>query len=170
MSIASAFRGVRLAIVALGLTAGLAAGDQARADLPSGNFGGSTQITVAVDNDVCRTGAVQCTGAGFVAPAQGNRIPVAVRFQALSSGGAPVGGITSANVSIVTAFVPAGGSSLSIRSCTDCFQALGSAGVYGFYIEPAGALNWKSGTYYIQVKVVKGSFTARALTEIKIPF
>jgi hypothetical protein len=147
----------------------------AHAELASGNFTGKTQITVGVDNDVCRTGAVQCTGAGFVAPASGNRIPVAARIQVLNSAGNPVNGLTDADFAVVTGFVPAGGAAVMKRVCASCFQAVpGNIGVYGLFIEQIPGQNWKSGTYYVQIQVTTtsaaGPFVARGLTEIKIPF
>jgi hypothetical protein len=152
------------AVVALVLSVG-----QARADLPSGNFLGPTQIMVAVDNDICRTIAVQC-GGQFVAPANGNTTPVAIRLQVLDGGtGNPIPGIPDANISVSTKFVPAGGANVQERVCAACFQAV-VGGVYGFFVEPIAGQTWKSGTYYIQVIVLNGGFRARALTEIKIPF
>jgi hypothetical protein len=147
----------------------LLANTPAEAVLPSGNFVGPVQITVNVDPTVCRTGAVQCSGTGGTIPANGNRVPIAVRFQALTNSGAPITTLTQANVTLVTGLVPAGGTLLSIRSCASCFQNVGN-GVYGFWIEPFGSFNWKSGNYTVQVQVTSGTFTARALTEVPIPF
>lgn len=141
----------------------------ANAVLPSGNFVGQVEITVAVDPTACRAGAYQCAGTTGVIPKAGNRVPIAVKFQALSSGGSPMTSLTSANVAITTSSLPLSGTVLQIRSCATCFQNLGG-GVYGFFIEPKTAANWASGTYFVQVRVTSGTFVARALTEVPIPF
>lgn len=131
---------------------------------------GSLTLTVQVDNTVCATGSVQCSGPGLshTLPANTNRNPVRLGIQVLN-GTTPETTLTDANINVVTSFVPAGGSLLAKLSCPNCFQNAGN-GVYAIYVNPFSTFNWKSGSYFIQIQVTTGVITHRALAQIEIPF
>jgi hypothetical protein len=128
---------------------------------------GSLALTVNVDEDFCRSGAIQCPIPGL-APAAGNRSPVSLVLQVLK-GVTPQSSLTSPQIEVITLFVPAGGGSLSRATCSNCFQNAGN-GVYAIYLNPFGTSTWKSGAYHVQVKVKVGSTFQRALAKIEIPF
>lgn len=139
------------------------------ADLASATFG-SLSLTVQVDSLYCRTGGVQCTGAGLttVAPADNNRNPVRLGLQVLD-GLTPVTTLTDADVSVINSFVPAGGAAVSQLACASCFQNAGN-GMYAIFVNPAAGQTWKPGSYFVQIVVVVGARTHRALAQIEIPF
>jgi hypothetical protein len=139
------------------------------ADAASATFG-SLALTVQVDTKYCATGGVQCTGPGLttVAPADNNRNPVRLGLQVLN-GVTPVTTLTDADVSIDTGFVPAGGSNISQLSCGSCFQNAGN-GMYAIFVNPGVGQTWKPGSYFVQIQVIVGARTHRALAQIEIPF
>lgn len=110
------------------------------------------EVQVALDTVTCATGAVQCglTGHSAAAASSANHNPIRV-VALVTLNGAPVGGLTDANIGFSTSFVPAGGAGAVKLSCASCFQAVG--GAYGFFVHPTGTGNWKAGHYYAQVSV-----------------
>jgi hypothetical protein len=151
--------------------------DQNAAALEAAANGGSATfgpiaVTVQVDPQYCRTGGVQCVGATLtpgVAAANTNRNPVRLGIQVLNAAGLPVNGLTDAQINVINNFVPAGGPGLGQFSCGTCFQSAGN-GMYAIFIRPIPAVNWKSGSYFVQVQVTVGATTHRALAQIEIPF
>ena len=134
---------------------------------------GPLELKVLVDQTICGTGAVQCTGSGHTTKtaAKTNHNPVRVMIQVLDENGIPVTGLTSASISVSTPFVPAGGPGLARLDCgPDCFQAP-LDGIYGIFVHPAPAgVKWKSGSYCLEVTVVVGTISASDIVLISIPF
>ncbi len=130
----------------------------------------SVKLSVKVDRTYCATGGVQCSGPGlsFAAAADTNRNPIRLGIQVLNNG-APVAGLTDADITVINPFVPAGGTAITQFSCASCFQN-GGNGLYAIFVNPAGVANWKSGSYFAQVQVKVGLSTYRELVQISIPF
>lgn len=163
--------------------AGQARVDSARTGLVGGSTGaassqavlggttfGNLSLTVVVDESYCATGGVQCGGGGHTVAAAGptNHNPVRLGIQVLR-GGTPVLGASSGRFTTANPFVPAGGPGVTRVVCGTCFQ-MGGNGLYTIFVHPAPAGNWKSGSYFVQVRVNLGATQLRALAEIEIPF
>jgi hypothetical protein len=133
---------------------------------------GPLELKVLVDQTICGTGAVQCTGSGHTTrtAAKNNHNPVRVIIQVLDENRIPVTGLTAASFGVSTPFVPAGGPGLTRLDCgLDCFQA-SPDGVYGIFVHPAPAsTNWKSGSYCLQVQATVGSLSVFGIVLISIP-
>ncbi len=133
---------------------------------------GPLELKVLVDQTICGTGAVQCTGSGHTTKtaAKTNHNPVRIMIQVLDENRIPVDGLTSAAFSVSTPFVPAGGPGLARLDCgPDCFQAAGN-GVYGIFVHPAPAgVKWKSGSYCLEAQVLVGTISAFEIVLISIP-
>jgi len=134
---------------------------------------GPLQLKTLADPSICRTGAVQCSGSGHTtrAAAKNNHNPVRVMIQVLDETGKPISGLTSASFNVSTSFVPAGGPGLARLDCgPDCFQE-SPEGVYGIFVHPAASgVNWKSGSYCLQVRVSAEAISAFEIVLIPIPF
>jgi hypothetical protein len=148
---------------------GASAAARSSAALDAASFG-NLGLTVLVDESYCATGGVQCSGSGHTGAAAGptNHNPVRLGIQVLR-GGTPLNGLSSGRFTTSNTFVPAGGPSVARVVCASCFQA-GANGVYTIFVHPAPAVNWKSGSYFVQVRVNLGTTQLRALVEIEIPF
>jgi hypothetical protein len=72
-------------------------------------------------------------------------------------------------VSVLNPFVPAGGAGAVQSTCEDCFQNAGN-GMYAIFVSPSGTASWKSGSYFVQVRVKVGARSHHALAQIEIPF
>ncbi len=134
---------------------------------------GPLQLKVLVDQTICGTGAVQCTGSEHTTKtaAKTNHNPVRVIIQVLDENKQPVTGLTAASFSVSTPFVPAGGPGLTRLDCgPDCFGAPIPDGVYAIFVHPAPAgVKWKSGSYCLEVTVVDGTISASDIVLISIP-
>jgi hypothetical protein len=129
--------------------------------------------SLQVDQTYCATGGIQCVGAGhtFEAAGPGNHNPVRIGIQ-VQQGGMPVDGLASTDFTVLNPFVPAGGPGVTKLACASCFQAAGQ-GLYTLFVHPAAVgVNWKSGSYFVQIQVrlLSGTRTIRGLTKIEIPF
>ena len=134
-------------------------------DATFGNLG----LTVVVDESYCASAGVQCSGGGHTAAPAGptNHNPVRLGLQVLQ-GGAALNGLSSGRFTTANPFVPAGGPAVTRVVCANCFQA-GANGLYAIFVHPAPAVNWKSGSYFVQIRVNLGATQLRALAEIEIP-
>jgi len=131
------------------------------------------QLKVLVDQTICGTGAVQCTGNDHSTKtaAKTNHNPVRVIVQALDDNKIPVTGLASASITVSTPFVPAGGPGLARLVCgPDCFQEA-SDGIYAIYVHPAATgVKWKPGSYCLEVTVTVGAISVSDVVLIAIPF
>ncbi len=143
----------------------------------STGIGVGAQLSAIVDEDVCRTGAIQCSTEGHTAAsaAQTNHNPVAISIQVLNATGAPILGLPTTAFTVSTEFVPAGGAAVQrLTGAPSDFQATPN-GVYRLFVHPAPEkVNWKSGRFVIQVRVAVVSTTdrldGRVIVPIEIPF
>lgn len=135
---------------------------------------GPVSLTVHVDETYCATGGVQCgaDGHSFAAAGPDNHNPIRLGIQVLA-GRKPVNGLAAGDFTFSNPFVPAGGGAISVYDCGSCFQT-GGSGMYTLFVHRGPSGNWKSGSYFAQLKVkvptASGSTTNRALVEIEIPF
>lgn len=143
------------------------------------------EISVAVAERVCSSGAIQCgnggTGHTFADASSTNHNLIAIRAL-VTLNGSPVAGLTAADFSFSNQFVPAGGPAAALcpgggAGCAapgDHFQEAASppVGLYGMYAHPVpgGGFNWKAGTYFATLAVDDGmGHTASALVDWTMP-
>ncbi len=137
-------------------------------DITSSSSFGPLRVTVQLDQTYCASGGVQCgqTGSSYAVAANGNNALVRLSVQ-VGGIGSGCGGLTQSDFTISTPGVPAGGTSLVIASCPSCFNA-GSNGMYTLFVKPFGGYNWKSGSYFVQLRVNYDSTTYHVLNQIAI--
>lgn len=133
-------------------------------------------VQVAVDTEVCASGAVQCTSSHAAAAASNlNHNPIAL-FITVTKNGKPVSGLALTDFTFDNPFVPAGGGSANICNTTICGTSNfgGSNGIYTLFLDRAAAGNWKAGAYGAAIKVVHVDGTTThngmALVSFNIPF
>jgi hypothetical protein len=81
----------------------------------------------------------------------------------------PVDGLTSGAFVIKNQFFPAGGPSLELLSCAECFQAA-AGGTYSIYVHPTAG-NWDAGSYFLQIRFEAGALVLfPVIARIDIPF
>ncbi len=142
---------------------------------------GPVDLTVQVDRTLCAASPGLCQSADVyhtsAAAGPDNHNPVMLGLQVLDDGD-PVAGLlkTAFTISSIQV-VPAGGPFLKVIDCPSCFGGpLLGDGIYFILVDPIPlGMNWKSGTYLVQVRVThsgkKGQMiTKRALARIDIPW